>query len=91
MDHPYDKASSEFIVTAPAKYQVVANGRLEEIRGFGRQRRPAGHPLGGIHAHRFLAELHRGGAVCFPALLGTAAGAPLETWLFPKDREAGAG
>ena len=27
IDHPYDKATSEFLVTAPARYQVVANGR----------------------------------------------------------------
>ena len=28
IDHPYDKATGEFIVTAPAHYQVVANGVL---------------------------------------------------------------
>jgi aminopeptidase N len=31
VDHPYDKATCEFIVTAPAKYQVVSNGlKMEE-------------------------------------------------------------
>ena len=30
IDHPYDKATGEFIVTAPAHYQVVANGVLVE-------------------------------------------------------------
>ena len=31
VDHPYDKATSEFIVTAPAHYQVVSNGlKVEE-------------------------------------------------------------
>ena len=30
IDHPYDKATDEFIITAPAKYQVVANGLLQE-------------------------------------------------------------
>jgi aminopeptidase N len=31
VDHPYDKATCEFIVTAPAHYQVVSNGlKLEE-------------------------------------------------------------
>src|ERR1700752_570336 len=30
IDHPYDKATGEFIVTAPAQYQVVANGLLAE-------------------------------------------------------------
>lgn len=31
VDHPYDKATSEFIVTAPSHYQVVSNGlKIEE-------------------------------------------------------------
>ncbi|MFN8312112.1 MAG: M1 family metallopeptidase [Cyclobacteriaceae bacterium] len=30
IDHPYDKATCEFIVTAPAHYQVVSNGLLIE-------------------------------------------------------------
>ena len=32
IDHPYDKATAEFIVTAPADYDVVANGRMVEKR-----------------------------------------------------------
>ena len=30
IDHPYVKATSEFTVIAPAKYQVVSNGLLQE-------------------------------------------------------------
>jgi aminopeptidase N len=31
VDHPYDKATCEFVVTAPSHYQVVSNGlRIEE-------------------------------------------------------------
>ncbi len=30
VDHPYDKATCEFIVTAPSHYQVVSNGLLLE-------------------------------------------------------------
>ncbi|MDH4297901.1 MAG: M1 family metallopeptidase [Cyclobacteriaceae bacterium] len=30
VDHPYDKATCEFIVTAPSHYQVVSNGLLQE-------------------------------------------------------------
>jgi aminopeptidase N len=88
VDHPYDKASSEFIVTAPAKYQVVANGRLEEIRDLGgseelrlthwKESTPIASWLNCIAVARF-ASRH----------FATAAGAPLDTWLFPKDREAG--
>jgi aminopeptidase N len=31
IDHPYDKAQVEFFVTAPDKYDVVANGDLAEV------------------------------------------------------------
>ncbi len=30
VDHPYDKATSEMIITAPAHYQVISNGLLAE-------------------------------------------------------------
>ena len=30
IDHPYDKATAEFFVTAPARFDVVANGTLVE-------------------------------------------------------------
>ena len=39
IDHPYDKATSEFIVTTGAKYQVVANGLLQEETDLGDGRR----------------------------------------------------
>ena len=35
IDHPSDKATSEFEVTAPSRYQVVANGALVETRDLG--------------------------------------------------------
>ena len=48
IDHPYDKATGEFIVTAPAHYQVVANGLLvEEV---GSRRRHAAHALEAVGA-----------------------------------------
>jgi aminopeptidase N len=30
IDHPYEKATVDFIITAPAHYEVVANGYLVE-------------------------------------------------------------
>ncbi|HYN03350.1 MAG TPA: M1 family peptidase, partial [Vicinamibacteria bacterium] len=39
VDHPYDKATSEFRVTAPAHYQVVGNGLLVEETDLGDGRR----------------------------------------------------
>lgn len=86
IDHPYDKASSEFLVTAPAKYQVAANGVLEEEMDLsdGRrlthwsQREPIATWLNNIGVARFSSR-H----------FGAAAGVPLQTWVFPRDRDAG--
>ena len=86
IDHPSDKATSEFIVTAPAKYQVVANGLLvEEIdRGDGRrtthwkQSVPIATWLNNIGVAQF-ASRH----------FADAAGVPLQSWLFYQDRDNG--
>jgi aminopeptidase N len=86
IDHPYDKATSEFLITAPAKYQVVANGLLQEETDLGDGRRlthwkqsvPIASWLNAIgvaqFASRHFAPVH---------------GVPLETWLDYQDREAG--
>jgi aminopeptidase N len=87
VDHPSDKATGEFLITAPAKYQVVANGVLEEQRDADsgrrlthwRQRAPIATWLYNIGVARFATRRY-----------GTVAGAPLETWVFPQDRDAGA-
>ncbi|HYW46635.1 MAG TPA: M1 family aminopeptidase [Bryobacteraceae bacterium] len=86
IDHPYDKATSEFIVTAPARYQVVANGLLQEEIDLADGRRvthwkqsvPIATWLNTIGVARF-ASRH----------FGTAAGVPLQTWVYPQDRDAG--
>jgi aminopeptidase N len=86
IDHPYDKATSEFIVTAPAHYQVVSNGVLvEETDLPGNQRRThwkqsVAMPvwLNALGVARF-AVLHRGETL----------GVPIQTWVAAADRDAG--
>lgn len=86
IDHPYDKATAEFLVTAPSHYQVVANGLLiEEIDLPGYQRRthwkqsvPIASWLHTIAVARF--SSHSAGSI---------SGVPIQTWVFPQDREAG--
>jgi len=86
VDHPYDKASSEFVITAPASYQVVANGFLvEEIsRGDGlrtthwKQSAPIATWLNNIGVAQF-SERN----------FGASAGIPLQDWVFHQDRDAG--
>ena len=86
IDHPYDKATSEFIVTAPSAYQVVANGRLQsEIdRADGRrvthwkQSVPIASWLNALGIERFAVRY-----------LGEVKGVPLSTWVAHQDDEAG--
>ena len=86
IDHPYDKATSEFVITAPSRYQVVANGLLIEETDLGDGRRlthwkqsvPIATWLNNIGVARF-ASRH----------FAVAAGVPLETWVFPQDRDNG--
>lgn len=86
IDHPYDKATSEFIVTAPNQYQVVANGLLiEELdlpnnlrRTHWRQSVPIASWLHTLAVARFSSHL-----------AGSIDGIPIQTWVFPQDREAG--
>ncbi|HEX7283755.1 MAG TPA: M1 family metallopeptidase, partial [Vicinamibacterales bacterium] len=86
IDHPYDKATGEMIVTAPAHYQVVSNGVLieESDRADGmrlthwKQSVPIASWLYTLGVARFTA--HHAGVV---------GGTPIQTWVFPQDREAG--
>ena len=84
VDHPYDKATSEFLVTAPAHYQVVSNGLLQEERDLANGRRlthwkqsvPIASWLNAIGVAEFAS--HHAGVV---------KGVPLESWVYPQDRE----
>lgn len=86
IDHPSDKATSEFLVTAPAQYQVVANGLLQEELDLADGRRMT-HWKQGVPIATWLNNI--GVARFSSRRFGTAAGIPLETWVFPQDRENG--
>jgi aminopeptidase N len=85
IDHPYDKATGEMIITAPAKWQIVSNGVLaEEVDLDDRQRRthwkqsvPLASWLFAVGMARF--DAHHAGNV---------RGVPLQTWAFPQDSAA---
>ena len=86
LDHPYDKATSEMWVTAPAHYQVVSNGLLVEETDLGSGRRlshwrqsvPIATWLNVLGVARFAVD-HR------PAWRGI----PIETWVYAQDRDKG--
>jgi aminopeptidase N len=86
IDHPYDKATSEFIVTAPIKYQVVANGLLQEETDLADGRRlthwkqsvPIASWLNALGVAQF--STHHAGLV---------KGIELQTWAYHQERAAG--
>jgi aminopeptidase N len=86
IDHPYDKATSEFIVTAPAAYQVVANGLLKEEIDLPDGRRtthwkqsvPIASWLNALGVERF-AVRHA----------GMVDGVELQTWVAHQDADIG--
>jgi aminopeptidase N len=85
IDHPSDKATSEFFVTAPARYQVVSNGLLQEETDLGDGRRLT-HWKQSVPIAPWLNAL--GVAQFTSHHAGTVKGVPLETWVFRQDRDA---
>ncbi|MGH9313292.1 MAG: M1 family metallopeptidase [Vicinamibacterales bacterium] len=86
IDHPYDKATGEFIVTAPAHYQVISNGLLIEETDLADGRRRT-HWKQSVPISSWLYAL---GVARFAVHhAGVTEGVPLQTWVFPQDRDAG--
>ena len=86
IDHPSDKATSEFMVIAPSKYQVVSNGLLREETDLEnglrlthwQQSVPIASWLNALGIARFTSRT-----------FGTVKGIPLQTWVYPQDRDRG--
>lgn len=86
IDHPYDKATSEFIVTAPSHYQVVSNGLQAEVTDLPGDRRRT-HWRNSVPIAPWLYVL--GVARFAMQTVDTFDGKPIETWVYPQDRDAG--
>ena len=86
VDHVAEKAACEFVVTAPAHYQVVSNGVVVEEtdldggmrRTHWRQSVPISPWLFVIGVARFAVQN-----------LGEFDGKPVQTWVYARDRDAG--
>ncbi len=86
VDHPYDKARSQMVVTAPNHYQVISNGLLVEESDLGdgtrlthwRQAVPIATWLNVVGIAEFAVQS-----------LADFDGKPIQTWVYPQDREAG--
>lgn len=86
VDHPSDKARVEFFINAPARYDVVANGELVETTSRQDGTRLT-HWREGVPVPVYCMVF---GATEFAVInAGTAGGANLWHYLYPKDRERG--
>jgi aminopeptidase N len=86
VDHPSDKATVEFLVTAPATYDVIANGtRIESTMLPNNQRRTHWSESTPIPVHCMVV-----GSTEFAIVrAGESQGAEVSYWLYPRDRDAG--
>ena len=86
IDHPYDKSACEFVITAPESYQVVAPGALVETTSLAENRRltryreavPITTYCMVIGVGRFAVET-----------IGYVHGAPIQSWVYPSERDPG--
>lgn len=86
IDHPYDKATVEFRVTAPIRYQVISNGLLQEISVLNdsmklthwKQSVPVSPWLFVIGIQEYAIQY-----------VDNFQGKSIETWVHPQNREAG--
>lgn len=84
IDHPYDKATGEFIVTAPAHYQVVSNGLLvEEVDLSGGERRTHWRQAVPISSWLYALGIARFAVHHYDIVRGI----PQQVWAFPQDRD----
>ena len=86
IDHPYDKATVEFFVTAPEGFDVIANGALVETHSL-QNKRKLSHWRESIPIPTYCMVI---GATEFSIInAGSWAGIPVIYYLYPKDRERG--
>ena len=86
IDHPYDKATCEFIITAPAHYQVVSNGLKVEETDLANGKRLT-HWKQSVPIATWLYVL---GVARFAVdYVDEFDGKSIQTWVYYQDREAG--
>lgn len=86
IDHPYDKATCEFVITAPSHYQVVSNGLLIEKTDLSASRRRTHWKQSvPIAPWLFLVGVAKFAVQHVDDFKGKA----IQTWVYPQDRTAG--
>jgi aminopeptidase N len=86
IDHPYDKATVDFIITAPDKYKVIASGSLIEESDL-----PGDYSL--THWSEIIplaTKVMTFGVARFAVnLSGNVNGVPVWSWVYPENRSEG--
>ncbi len=86
VDHPYDKATSELIVTAPMRYMVISNGlKIEE--SMLDDKRKLTHWKQSVPISTWLYVL--GVAEFAVQYVDVFDGKSIQTWVYKQDRDAG--
>ena len=90
VDHPSDKATCEFIITAPMQYKVIANGTLREesmIRHSSMQQKKLTH---WVMKQPIPTKVMVFGAARFPILYDQPVdNIPIQHWVYADNRESG--
>lgn len=91
VDHPSDKATCSFTVNAPASYRIIANGKL---LGESPQPNPSGRVLRKITRWQENTPIPTkvmviGAARFAVEEVGSVAGVPVQSWLYPEDSQKG--
>lgn len=86
VDHPSEKATCEWWITAPNHYQVVANGAWKETRDLGEGKR-----LHHYHCETPLAPkvMVFGAAEFAVSNVGFLRNIPVSAWVYPRSRDGG--
>ncbi|UTW60718.1 M1 family metallopeptidase [bacterium SCSIO 12741] len=86
VDHPYDKATLEFKVTAPEYYSVVSNGALKEISHIGNGQKLTHW----ISSKELPTKVMVVGVARFAMdISGEVNGHEVSAWVYPQEREKG--
>ncbi len=86
IDHPYEKATSEFIIRAPSHYQVISNGLLAEETNLDSKTKLT-HWKQSIPVSSWLYVL--GVAEFAVQYVDWFDGKSIQTWVYRQDRDAG--
>lgn len=86
VDHPSDKATVEFVVTAPEHYQVVSNGDMIEETNLVRHRKLTHWKESVAISTKIMVIGVADFAVQYS---GKVDGTPIYAWIFPEDRFKG--